>query len=297
MKEPKKILVTGAGGQLGTVLKHSAMEADATLDFTFTTSKELDITDLEAVMAFFKNGQYHYCINCAAYTQVDKAEEDGDQALLINEKGAHHLAKAAHGHGTVLLHVSTDFVFDGMQGLPYVETDRAKPLGVYGFSKFKGEQQIVRTTDRYFIIRTSWLYSAHGHNFFKSMLKYGRERDQLSVVFDQVGTPTSANDLADALLAIIASEKEDFGIYHYSNEGVASWYDFASAIFDINGVTVDLRPIRSKDYPLPAERPAFSVLDKEKIKKAFNLQIPHWRESLVRVSHILETMEAETHQP
>ncbi len=297
MKEPKKVLVTGAGGQLATVLKHCATGAASTLDLTFATSRDLDITDLPAVMGHFKKAQYDYCINCAAYTHVDKAEEDEERALMINEKGAQNLAKGCHENGTVLIHISTDFVFDGKQGLPYVETDRAKPLGVYGFSKFKGEQQIVRTTDRYVIIRTSWLYSAYGHNFFKSMLKYGRERDQLSVVFDQVGTPTSAHDLAEVLLKIVGADSIAHGIYHYSNEGVASWYDFAKAIFDINGITVDLRPIRSKDYPLPAERPASSVLDKEKIKKTFNLQIPHWRESLVHVSHLLETMKAEAPQP
>jgi dTDP-4-dehydrorhamnose reductase len=292
MEEPKKVLVTGAGGQLGTVLQDRAKTMD--MDFVFANSQDLDITDSDKVMAFFAKGNFDYCINCAAYTHVDKAEEDEDTALLINEKGVHNLAKACHETQGILLHISTDFVFDGKQSTPYVETDRPKPLGVYGFSKFKGEQQIVRNTDRYFIIRTSWLYSTYGHNFFKSMRRYGRERNQLSVVFDQVGTPTSAHDLVEVLLKIVSTNNDAFGIYHYSNEGVASWYDFAKAIFEINDITVDLTPIRSKAYPMPAERPSYSVLDKVKIKKALNIQIPHWRESLVNVSEILNGMEQGT---
>ncbi|ASV29638.1 dTDP-4-dehydrorhamnose reductase [Maribacter cobaltidurans] len=288
MQKIKKVLVTGASGQLGTTIKSMRHRVEGSLQFEFTDSDDLDITSLESVKEFFGQKGFDYCINCAAYTQVDKAEEDSETALKINEEGVKNLAQVCHQSNTILLHVSTDFVFDGRKNVPYLETDRANPVSVYGHSKFKGEQQIVRNMDRYFIIRTSWLYSAHGHNFFKSMLKYGKERKELSVVFDQVGTPTSAHDLVEVLIMMITNEVDNYGIYHYSNEGVASWYDFASAIFEINDIAVDLKPIRSKDYPLPAERPAYSVMDKHKIKKVLDLTIPHWRKSLVEVSQIFK---------
>ena len=287
MQRKKRVLVTGGSGQLGTTLGKSVSSIEESIEFVFASSKDLDITDDRSVTDYVKQGDFDYCVNCAAYTQVDKAEADSERALLINQQGAKNLAKACHAGNIVLIHISTDFVFDGSKSSPYVETDRPSPLGIYGHSKFKGEQEVVRNMERYFIIRTSWLYSAYGHNFFKSMLKYGKERDELSVVFDQVGTPTSAHDLAGIILKIISEEIDNYGIYHFSNEGVASWYDFAAAIFDINGIEVALRPIRSKEYPTPAERPAFSVLDKEKIKKVLKMDIPHWRESLRAVSEIL----------
>ena len=287
MQRKKRVLVTGGSGQLGTTLGKSVSSIEESIEFVFASSKDLDITDDRSVTDYVKQGDFDYCVNCAAYTQVDKAEADSERALLINQQGAKNLAKACHAGNIVLIHISTDFVFDGSKSSPYVETDRPSPLGIYGHSKFKGEQEVVRNMERYFIIRTSWLYSAYGHNFFKSMLKYGKERDELSVVFDQVGTPTSAHDLAGIILKIILEEIDNYGIYHFSNEGVASWYDFAAAIFDINGIEVALRPIRSKEYPTPAERPAFSVLDKEKIKKVLKMDIPHWRESLRAVSEIL----------
>ncbi|TLF45142.1 dTDP-4-dehydrorhamnose reductase [Maribacter aurantiacus] len=287
MQRKKRVLVTGGSGQLGTTLGKSVSSVAETIEFVFASSKDLDITDDRSVTDYMKQGDFDYCVNCAAYTQVDKAEADSEKALLINQQGAKNLAKACHAGNIVLIHISTDFVFNGSKSSPYVETDRPSPLGIYGHSKFKGEQEVVRNMERYFIIRTSWLYSAYGHNFFKSMLKYGKEREELSVVFDQVGTPTSAHDLAGIILKIISEEIDTYGIYHFSNEGVASWYDFASAIFEINQIEVDLRPIRSKEYPTPAERPAFSVLDKEKIKKVLKMDIPHWRESLRAVSEIL----------
>ena len=287
MKRKKRVLVTGGSGQLGTTLEKSVPSVEETIEFVFASSKDLDITDDRSVTDYVKQGDFDYCVNCAAYTQVDKAEADSERALLINQQGAKNLAKACHAGNIVLIHISTDFVFDGSKSSPYLETDRPSPLGIYGHSKFKGEQEVVRNMERYFIIRTSWLYSAYGHNFFKSMLKYGKERDQLSVVFDQVGTPTSAHDLAEIILKIISEEIDNYGIYHFSNEGVASWYDFATAIFDINHLEVDLKPIRSKEYPTPAERPAYSVMDKEKIKKVLKMDIPHWRESLLAVSEIL----------
>lgn len=288
MQAIKKVLITGGSGQLGTTIKSIVHTVNDSIQFKFTDSDDLDITNYESVWDFLNQKKFDYCINCAAYTHVDKAEDDSDLALLINEEGVKNLAQACHKTETVLLHISTDFIFDGQQNVPYLETDRANPVSIYGHSKFKGEQQIVRNMERYFIIRTSWLYSAYGHNFFKSMLKYGAERNQLSVVFDQVGTPTSAHDLAAVLIKMISKGVKDYGIYHYSNEGVASWYDFASAIFEINDISVNLRPIRSKEYPLPAERPAYSVMDKSKIKKVLGLDIPHWTSSLVEVSNVFK---------
>lgn len=288
MQRKKRVLVTGGAGQLATTLQRTVQSINESIEFEFANSKDLDITNLGAVTDFFKKGNFNYCVNCAAYTQVDKAEEDSETALLINQQGAKNLAKACHGSNAKLIHISTDFVFDGTQSSPYKETDRPSPLGIYGHSKFKGEQEVVRNMDQYFIIRTSWLYSAYGHNFFKSMLKYGRERDQLSVVFDQVGTPTSAHDLSEVIHKIISEEIDNYGIYHFSNEGVASWYDFAAAIFEINQIEVGLRPIRSKEYPTPAERPSYSVLDKAKIKQILKMDIPHWRKSLVSVSEVLK---------
>ncbi len=179
-----------------------------------------------------------------------------------------------------LIHISTDFVFSGDNSLPYLENDKTNPLGVYGKTKLDGESKLVQNLDEFFIIRTSWLYSEFGNNFLKSMLKYGKEREELSVVFDQVGTPTYAIDLAEIIMKIIESKSEEYGIYHYSNEGVASWYDFAFNIFRLTGINCKLKPIRSQDYPSPAKRPAFSVLDKSKIKNTFQLEIPHWQESL-----------------
>lgn len=287
MQRTKRVLVTGGSGQLGTTLQKSVSSVEETIEFVFASSKDLDITNSESVTEYLGQGSFEYCVNCAAYTQVDEAEEDSDGAMLINAQGAKNLAKACHASNTILIHISTDFVFDGSKSSPYVETDRPSPLGIYGHSKFKGEQEVVRNMEQYFIIRTSWLYSAYGQNFFKSMLKYGKEREELSVVFDQVGTPTSAHDLAGIILKIISKEVDYYGIYHFSNEGIASWYDFASAIFDINGIDVNVKPIRSKDYPTPTERPSYSVLDKEKIKKLLKVDIPHWRDSLITVSQIL----------
>lgn len=288
MQRIKRVLVTGASGQLGATLKNRVQSTIDSIDFVFADSSNLDITNSELVLEFLNGGNFDYCVNCAAYTQVDKAEEDAGVALLINQQGVRNLAKACHTSKTVLLHISTDFVFDGKKGSPYSETDRPSPLSIYGHSKYKGEQEVVRNMDQYFIIRTSWLYSENGNNFFKSMLKYGKERDQLSVVFDQIGTPTSTHDLSVIIIKIIKRDIDHYGIYHFSNEGVASWYDFAAAIFEINNIEVSLKPIRSVEYSLPATRPSYSVMDKAKIKKILEIEIPHWRESLVSVSQRLQ---------
>lgn len=276
-----KILVTGASGQLGSTFKALAATGHAKgLDFEFRSSAELDITDFAAVREELLSKDYAYCINCAAFTNVDKAETDNELAYTINVSGARNLAMNCNESNTVLIHISTDFVFDGFLNTPYLEDDIARPIGFYGDTKFKGERAIVNNLEEYFILRTSWLYSEFGHNFMKTMIRLGNERDELSVVYDQVGTPTYASDLAKVILHIINAHSIDYGIYNYSNEGVASWYDFAKAIFDQFGIETQLNPIRSEEYPTPAERPKFSVLDKSKIKNTFKLAIPHWKDSL-----------------
>ncbi|MEX0314882.1 MAG: dTDP-4-dehydrorhamnose reductase [Allomuricauda sp.] len=276
-----KILVTGASGQLGSTFKSIASQGQAKdLEFVFKSSAELDITDFDAVHEELVSSDYAYCINCAAFTNVDKAESENDLAYRINVTGARNLAMNCNESSTVLIHISTDFVFDGFLNTPYLEEDIARPIGFYGDTKYKGERAIINNLEEHFIIRTSWLYSEHGHNFMKTMLKLGAERDELSVVYDQVGTPTYALDLAHVVLHIIKAHSIDYGVYNYSNEGVGSWYDFAKEIFQQYKIDINLKPIRSEEYPTPAERPKFSVLDKSKIKNTFGLQIPHWKESL-----------------
>lgn len=276
-----KILVTGASGQLGSTFKSLVSQGQAKdLDFVFKSSSELDITDFDAVHEELVSSDYAYCINCAAFTNVDKAEADNDLAYQINVTGARNLALNCNESKTVLIHISTDFVFDGFLNTPYLEDDIARPIGFYGDTKYKGERAIINNLEEHFVIRTSWLYSEFGNNFMKTMLRLGAEKDELSVVYDQVGTPTYAEDLAKVALHIIKAHSIDYGVYNYSNEGVASWYDFAKAIFDGYKIDIDLKPILSEAYPTPAERPKFSVLDKTKIKNTFGLQIPHWKDSL-----------------
>ncbi|WP_420602925.1 dTDP-4-dehydrorhamnose reductase [Flagellimonas sp.] len=276
-----KILVTGASGQLGKTFKSIAVQGQAKdLEFVFKSSAELDITDFDAVHEELVSSDYAYCINCAAFTNVDKAEAENDLAYRVNVSGARNLAMNCNESSTVLIHISTDFVFDGFLNTPYLEEDIARPIGFYGDTKYKGERAIINNLEEHFIIRTSWLYSEYGHNFMKTMLKLGAEREELSVVYDQVGTPTYALDLANVILHIIKAHSIDYGVYNYSNEGVGSWYDLAKEIFEQNKIDINLKPIRSEEYPTPAERPKFSVLDKSKIKNTFGIQIPHWRESL-----------------
>ncbi len=276
-----KILVTGAGGQLGQTFKAiSELPETGDLQFAFREARELDITDPEAVHREFSEGQYAYCINCAAFTHVDRAEDKRKEAHNINVNGVRYLAQACKENHAVLIHISTDFVFDGFLNTPYKESDLARPIGFYGDTKYKGERAVVQNLEEYFIVRTSWLYSEFGSNFMKTMIRLGQEKPRLSVVYDQVGTPTYAYDLAAAIVHIIQAHSIEYGIYHYSNEGVASWYDFARAIFNDYGIETDLSPILSEEYPTAAERPKYSVMDKNKIKKTFGLDIPHWRDSL-----------------
>ncbi|MFT3794521.1 dTDP-4-dehydrorhamnose reductase [Flavobacterium sp.] len=273
------VLVTGGKGQLGQALQSIAGNYPQ-IELYLASSAEADIANPESLEAIFNKIQPQFCINAAAYTTVDKAESEPEKAYEINVTGAKNLAQACHKFGTTLLHISTDFVFDGQQQTPYTETDATNPQGVYGLTKWQGEQAIAAVFDQYYIVRTSWLYSAFGHNFMKTMLRVAAERPSLNVVNDQIGTPTEATTLADALLQMIRSGKQEYGIYHYSNEGVASWYDFAAEIFAVNGVKIELNAIPTAAYPTPAKRPKYSVLDKTKIKSVFGIQIPDWQTAL-----------------
>lgn len=279
------VVVTGASGQLGQALQ-SIVNQYVDIDFKFYSSSELNITDFEQCKAVFEKVKPDFCINAAAYTAVDKAESEKDKAQIINVDGARNLAKACKENNTVLLHISTDFIFDGTATKPYSEESIPNPNSVYGQTKLDSEKVIQAVLDHYFIIRTSWVYSEFGNNFMKTMLRLGSERDSLSVVDDQIGTPTNAVDLAKALLKIITSIDTDFisashfGVYNFSNEGQCSWYDFAKKIFEINNIQIDLKPIPTSIYPTPAKRPAYSVLDKTKIKSVFDVEVKEWKESL-----------------
>jgi dTDP-4-dehydrorhamnose reductase len=279
-----KILVTGAYGQLGNEINCLTVKYPD-WQFLFTDVDTLDITSESDLEAWFQNNQPDFVINCAAYTAVDKAETDVGTAEKVNSLAPKLLANQAKKLGAKVIHVSTDYVFDGESFLPYSEEDTVNPKSVYGETKLKGEQNCFNENPETVVIRTSWLYSAFGNNFVKTMLLLGKEQGQLNVVYDQVGTPTYAADLADSILSIIEiSEKEPEkflpGIYHFSNEGVASWFDFAKAIFEISGVNCDVNPVLSDQFPTAAKRPNFSVLDKSKIKNTFGTTIPYWRDSL-----------------
>ncbi len=273
------VLVTGGKGQLGQALAFAASRYPE-IGFHFASSSQADITHKESLHAIFDKLKPEFCINAAAYTAVDKAESEPEKAALINVTGAKNLAEICKEFGATLVHISTDFVFDGDRRTPYTEADATNPQGVYGRTKLLGEHAIEAVGGKYYIVRTAWLYSQFGGNFMKTMLRLAGERDSISVVNDQIGTPTNANDLADAICRIITSNKNHYGIYHYSNEGVASWYDFAKRIFEYNQVKIDLQPIPTSQFPTPARRPSYSVLDKSKIKSIFGLSIPDWGTSL-----------------
>ena len=272
-------LVFGASGQLGQCLARVARERD-TAGLLFLAEAEGNILDQAALTALFAEHRPAYVINCAAYTAVDKAEDDVDVARRINRDGVANLARLCGEHGSTLIQISTDFVFAGAGNQPLTETDETAPLGVYGLTKLEGEQVIPGLTARYFTLRTSWLYSEFAGNFVKTMQKLGRERDELRVIWDQVGTPTYAIDLAGVILGIIESGSTAYGLYHYSNEGLTSWYDFATAIFELSEISGKTTPSRTSEYPTKAIRPPLSVLDKTKIKTALGVAIPHWRASL-----------------
>lgn len=277
----KYILVTGASGQLGNEM-HCLAKEYPQYEYYFTDEKELDITDRQAVMAFVEEHPVDCIVNCAAYTAVDKAEDNVEACHKVNAVAPGYLAEAAQSSGAAMIQISTDYVFDGTKYTPYVETDQTSPETVYGRTKLDGERAVVLNCRRAMIIRTSWLYSSYGNNFVKTMLRLGKEKDSLGVVFDQIGTPTYAHDLAVAIFAAIGQDVVP-GIYHFSNEGVCSWYDFTKAIHRLAGITsCVVRPLHSDEYPAKALRPHYSVLDKTKIKKTYKIEIPHWEESLVQ---------------
>lgn len=274
------VLVTGANGQLGQAIQFIAVNYPI-IRFVFCSSSDLDITNKENCKSIFNKENPDFCINAAAYTAVDKAESEPEKAELINVIGAKNLAETCKNFNTKLIHISTDFVFDGSKNEPYNETDLPSPKGVYGQTKLDGEIAIQEVFDAYFIIRTSWVYSQFGNNFMKTMLRLASERKSLSIVNDQIGTPTNAIDLANAILKIVESKTNNqYGIYNFSNEGQCSWFDFAKKIFEINLVKIDLTPIPTTEFPTPAERPKYSVLDKTKIKTNFGIQIKPWEESI-----------------
>jgi len=275
----KTVLVTGANGQLAKCIS-AISQKHHNLQFIFANSLELNITKLDELTSFFKSNSIDWCINCAAYTAVDKAETEIENAKNVNITGAQLLAEVCENSAVSLIHISTDFVFDGTHNKAYNEDDKTNPLGVYGTTKRNGELAVIKANPRHFIIRTSWLYSEFGNNFMKTMIRLSQDRNELHIVSDQIGTPTYAKDLAQAIIEIVNQDNKAYGIYHYSNEGVASWYDFAQAIFDINGNDIKTFPIHTESYPTPAKRPTFSVLDKIKIKNTFSISIPHWRDSL-----------------
>jgi len=275
----ENIIVFGASGQLGNCLKKVAEEKEITTIY-FPVEAEANILDIAAIKSLFEKYKPAFAINCAAYTAVDKAEDDIELARKINKTGAENLALACKEHGATLVHVSTDFIFKGDTPHPLVEDDVAEPISIYGLTKLEGEQDVIKILDQHYIIRTSWLYSEFGNNFVKTMLKLGAERDMLKIIADQVGTPTYGIDLAGCILDIIISNKKEYGVYHYSNEGVTSWYDFAKGIFDLSATNVKVLPIRTSEYPTRATRPAYSVMDKSKIKSTFDIEIPYWRDSL-----------------
>jgi dTDP-4-dehydrorhamnose reductase len=274
-----KTLVFGASGQLGQCLAHVAKVRN-TSGLEFLPEEQANILNPAGLAELFAQHRPAYVINCAAYTAVDKAEDEVEIARKVNRDGVENLARLCGEHGTILIQISTDFVFAGTGNEPLTETDEAAPISVYGLTKLEGEQVIPQFTERYFTLRTSWLYSEFAGNFVKTMRKLGRERDELRIIWDQVGTPTYAIDLAGVILHLIETQSQAFGLYHYSNEGLTSWYDFATAIFELSNIAVKTTPIRTAEYPTKATRPAFSVMDKTKAKTQLGIAIPHWRTSL-----------------
>lgn len=282
------VLVTGADGQLGNEMRRVA--ADSMHRYVFTDVAQLDITDREAVVRMMSAESVDIIVNCAAYTNVDKAEDDRRAAELVNHLAVANLASAAAARGALLIHVSTDYVFDGNHCTPYREDEEPGPTGVYGMTKLAGERAIEASGCRHIILRTAWLYSRWGKNFLKTMLRLTAERDTLGVVFDQVGTPTYAGDLADAVGWIIDGGMYDRqGIYHFTDEGVCSWYDFAVAIARAAGHDCDIRPLHSDEYPAKVRRPSYSVLDKSKFRSTFGFRPPYWADSMIKCINLLKT--------
>jgi len=283
------ILVTGSNGQLGNEFRLVVEEKDKVNNYFFTDVEELDITNKSDVSQFLHANNIDVVVNCAAYTNVDKAEDEPEIADIINHIGVKNLAESCKEREGFMIHISTDYVFDGTKNTPYTETDETKPLGVYGETKLRGENAIISSGCEYVIIRTSWLYSSFGNNFLKTMQRLTAEKENLKVVFDQVGTPTYAGDLANVIYTIIQRDEADIKnqIYHFSNEGVCSWYDFAVAINEISGHNCNNQPCHSDDFPSKVTRPSYSVLDKSKIKDQLGIEIPYCRVSMLTCIKIL----------
>ena len=276
-----RILVTGAAGQLGNEL-HNVLEQKMPGVTMYTDIKDLDLTDSEAVKKFIIDNEISHVVNCAAYTAVDKAEQEPALCAKINTDAVKNIAEVAADYGVKVIHVSTDYVFDGTAHAPYKESDKVNPISTYGTTKRKGEMVLLSMSPDAVIIRTAWLYSPYGNNFVKTMMRLGSERSELGVVCDQIGTPTYALDLAEAIYTILTARQWVPGIYHFSDEGVCSWYDFTKAIHRIAGIkSCNVKPIATDDYPTLAARPPYSVLDKTRIKKTYGITIPQWEESLV----------------
>ena len=275
----KRILVTGANGQLGqSILEQSKNYKE--IECFFVTRNELDITNEELINHYFEDKSFDFVINCAAYTAVDKAEDDQENAYLVNAKATEFLAKITNEKGIPFIHVSTDYVFDGTEAQPRLETDQTNPLGVYGQTKLDGENLALENNPKTIILRTAWVYSRFGNNFVKTMLRLFNDKDSISVVADQIGSPTNAIDLADAILTIISKNDLTYGIFNYSNEGECSWFEFAQKIKEFSNSTIEINPVPTSAYPTKAKRPAYSLLDKSKIKEVYQLNIPTWEDSL-----------------
>ena len=277
------ILVTGSNGQVGSEIKE--LSNSYSYNFFFTARDELDITNKKDIKSFISKNSINIIVNTAAYTKVDKAQEDTENASLVNAKAVKYLSQISKDNDIKLIHLSTDYVFDGTNHKPYTENDKTNPNSIYGASKLDGENEMIKINPpSSIIIRTSWVYSSFGENFVRTMLRLGRQQDEIGVIFDQVGTPTYARDLARVILQIIGTgvlaSVKTVEIYNYSNEGALSWYDFAKEIMKIAKLDCKINPIESKDYPTPATRPCYSLLSKSKIKNDFNIAIPYWKDSL-----------------
>lgn len=274
-----KVLVTGANGQLGCALRR-LLDREIPGEAIYTDKQELDLTDAAAVENFIRDNEVTHIVNCAAYTAVDRAEEEKRECALINTDAVKNLAAAADLLGAKIIHISTDYVFDGTNHRPYRESDKVNPISQYGTTKRKGETALLALAPESIIIRTAWLYSDTGHNFVKTILSLAEKQNEIRVVCDQIGTPTYARDLAEAVLAVLKSHQWVAGIYHFTDEGAASWYDFAKAILRIAGKKTRVVPIPTEDYPTLAQRPAYSILDRSRIKATYGVEIPHWEDAL-----------------
>lgn len=283
----KRILVTGANGQLGqSILEQSKNYKE--IECFFVTRNELDITNEELINRYFENKSFDFVVNCAAYTAVDKAEDDQENAYLVNAKATEFLAKITNQKGIPFIHVSTDYVFDGTEAQPRLETDQTNPIGVYGQTKLDGENLALENNSKTIILRTAWVYSRFGNNFVKTMLRLFNDKDSISVVADQIGSPTNAIDLADVILTIILKDDLTYGIFNYSNEGKCSWFEFAQKIKELSNSTIEINPVPTSAYPTKAKRPAYSLLDKSKIKEVYQFDIPTWEDSLKKeLKHLI----------